>query len=186
MNPHLTHSIAEGLTPYINNIAGLPGGLEGFGPLDDPGQWDRLSMPDTKGLFAVLNSEQSAATLWNSEVYKQALLHETAFAQNPSNFGSDRNSPHPPLCGVSSTPERSVRSTPSPRTKTKSRRPNMNGSNSVTTPRSVPSTAGGGSLPGVGPIAGEEIDKVGGALQDEILGTTSPIDSKDPINNMSP
>ena len=46
--------------------------------------------------------------------------------------------------------------------------------------------AGGGSLPGVGPLAGAEIDKVGGALQDEILGTTSPIDSKDPISNMSP
>ena len=45
-------------------------------------------------------------------------------------------------------------------------------------------TATGGSLPGIGPIAGEAIDKVGGALQDEILGTTTPIDSKDPINNM--
>ena len=96
-------------------------------------------MPDTKGLFAVLNSEQSTATLWNSEVYKQALQHETAFAQNPSNFGADA-APHRIRHFARSwwTPARSVRSTPSPRTRTKSRPPNMNGSNSGTTPRSVP------------------------------------------------
>ena len=28
----------RGLTPYINNITGLPGGLPGFAPLDDLGQ----------------------------------------------------------------------------------------------------------------------------------------------------
>jgi hypothetical protein len=82
--------VAEGLTPYINNIAGLPGGLPGFDVLEeDPDRFFDYSMPDTKGLFAVLNSEQTTATLWNSEVYKQALLHETVFAQHPSNFGAD-------------------------------------------------------------------------------------------------
>ena len=58
VNPHLTHAIAEGLTPYINNIAGLPGGPEGFAPLDDLGQWEDGSMPDAKGL--VRRAEQRA------------------------------------------------------------------------------------------------------------------------------
>ena len=30
VNPHLTYAMADGLTPYINNIAGLPGGLPGL------------------------------------------------------------------------------------------------------------------------------------------------------------
>ena len=36
VNPHLTHAVAEGLTPYINNIAGLPGGLPGFDAVRRP------------------------------------------------------------------------------------------------------------------------------------------------------
>ena len=46
-------------------------------------------------------------------------------------------------------------------------------------------TAGGGSLPGVGPISGDMIDKVGGSLRDEVIGIMNPIDASDPINDLS-
>jgi EspA/EspE family len=185
VNPHLTYAVAEGLTPYINNIAGLPGGPDGFAPLDRVEQFEDGSMPEAKGLFAVLNSEQTTATLWNSEVYKQALLHETAFAQHPSNFGSD---PH--VVGSAT-----LRGLVDAGTVGAFDAFAENQNQIAATEHEWKQfgygaaldtlTATGGSLPGIGPIAGEAIDKVGGALQDEILGTTTPIDSKDPINNMS-
>ena len=185
VNPHLTHSIAEGLTPYINNIAGLPNGLPGFEALDDVDQTG-YSMPDSKGLFAVLNSEQATATLWNSEVYKQALLHETAFAQNPSNFGAD------PHLTASATLRGLVDAGTVGAFDAFAQNQNQIAATEYEWKQfgydaAVGTlTATGGSLPGVGPIAGEAIDRVGVALQDEILGSTNQISGDDPISNMSP
>jgi hypothetical protein len=185
VNPHLTYAVAEGLTPYINNIAGVPGGPDAFAPLDEIGQYEDNSMPDAKGLFAVLNSEQTTATLWNSEVYKQALLHETAFAQHPSNFGSD------PHLAASANLRGLVDSGTVGAFDAFAQNQNQIAATEHEWKQFGYDaalgtlTATGGSLPGVGPITGEAIDRVGAALQDEILGTTTPIDPKDPINNMS-
>ena len=142
-------------------------------------------MPDTKGLFAVLNSEQTTATLWNSEVYKQALLHETAFAQNPSNFGADAHL----------TSSAYLRGLVDAGTVGAFDAFAQNQNQIAATEYEWKQfgydaalgtlTATGGALPGVGPIAGEAIDRVGGALQDEILGSTTAIDPKDPINDLS-
>jgi hypothetical protein len=185
VNPHLTYAVAEGLTPYINNIAGLPGGLEGFKALDDLPQFADYSMADTKGLFAVLNSEQNTATLWNSEVYKQALLHETAFAQHPSNFGADAHL----------TASATLRGLVDDGTVGAFNAFAENQNQIAATEREWKEfgydaalgtlVAGGGELPGVGPIAGEAIDRVGGGLRDEILGSTTSIDPKDQINDLS-
>ncbi|MDT5197137.1 MAG: hypothetical protein QOH20_3891 [Mycobacterium sp.] len=185
VNPHLTYAVAEGLTPYINNIAGLSGGLPGFEALDEYPLFADYTMPDTKGLFAVLNSDQGTAALWNSEVYKQALLHETAFAQHPSNFGADAHLNASAMLralvddGAVGAFDAFAE----------------NQNQIATTEREWKEfgydaalgtlVAGGGELPGAGPIAGEAIDRVGGALKDEILGTTEPIDPKNPISNMS-
>ena len=185
VNPHLTHSVAEGLTPYINNIAGLPGGLPGFEPLDDDKSFERNDMGDTKGLFAVLNSEQSTAELWNSEVYKQALLHETAFAKDPSNFGADAHlTSSAMLRGLVDSGAVGAFDAFAQNQNT------INASLQEWKEFGYDSalatlTASGGTLPGVGPLSGEMIDKVGGALMDEVIGTTTPIDAKDPINDMS-
>lgn len=185
VNPHLTYAVAEGLTPYINNIAGLPNGLPGFDALDNVDQTG-YSMPDAKGLFAVLNSEQNTATLWNTEVYKQALLHETAFAQNPSNFGADAHL----------TSSATLRGLVDAGTVGAFDAFAQNQNQIAATEREWKEfgydaalgtlVAGGGELPGAGTIAGEAIDRVGGALKDEILGAPNPIDSKDPISNMTP
>ncbi|MCU1694964.1 MAG: hypothetical protein JWR34_1027 [Mycobacterium sp.] len=185
VNPHLTYAVAEGLTPYINNIAGLASEITGFDPLDGSGQFDTYSMENTKGLFAVLNSEQTTATLWNSEVYKQALLHETVFAQHPSNFGADAHL----------TSSAMLRGLVDAGTVGAFDAFAQNQNQIGATEREWKEfgydaalgtlVAGGGELPGAGPIAGEAIDRVGGALKDEILGSTDAIDPKDPINDMS-
>ena len=185
VNPHLTYAVAEGLTPYINNIAGLSGGLEGFEPLDDYQLFRDGLMPDTKGLFAVLNSEQTTAELWNSEVYKQALLHETAFAQSPSNFGADSHltasSTLRGLVDAGAVGAFDAFATNQNQINASLYEWKQFGYDAALGTL----TATGGSLPGVGPIAGEAIDRVGGALQDEILGTTNPIDPQNPISNMT-
>jgi hypothetical protein len=186
VNPHLTYAVAEGLTPYVNNIAGLPGGLPGFDVLEDDS--DRLfdySMPDTKGLFAVLNAEQTTSTLWNSEVYKQALLHETAFAQHPSNFGADAHLTASAtlrgLVGDGAVGAHDAFAQNQNQINTSLQEWKEFGYDAAISTL----TAGGGSLPGVGPISGEMIDKVGGSLRDEMIGSTNPIDASDPINDLS-
>ncbi|BBZ29498.1 hypothetical protein MMAD_37930 [Mycolicibacterium madagascariense] len=83
VNPHLMHSAAIGLVPYVDEFAGnecVDGctGTKGDG-----------SLPVAKGLFTVLNGDENTAKAWNAEVYRRALLHETAFASNPSNSGTD-------------------------------------------------------------------------------------------------
>ena len=186
VNPHLTYAVAEGLTPYINNIAGLPGGLPGFDVLEeDPDRFFDYSMPDTKGLFAVLNSEQTTATLWNSEVYKQALLHETVFAQHPSNFGADAHlTASATLRGLvddGAVGAHDAFAQNQNQINTSLQEWKEFGYDAALTTL----TAGGGSLPGVGPISGEMIDKVGGSLRDEIIGSTNSIDVSDPINDLS-
>jgi hypothetical protein len=186
VNPYLTHSVAEGLTPYINNIAGLPNGLPGFDALEDtPERYFDYSMPDTKGLFAVLNSEQTTATLWNAEVYKQALLHETAFAQHPSNFGADAHLTASAtlrgLVDAGAVGAHDAFAQNQNQIDTSLQEWKEFGYDAAVSTL----TAGGGSLPGVGPISGEMIDKVGGSLRDEIVGTTNPIAASDPINDLS-
>jgi hypothetical protein len=186
VNPHLTRAVAEGLTPYINNIAGLSGGLPGFEPLDGQASFDAFAMGDTKGLFAVLNSEQTTAELWNAEVYKQALLHETAFAKDPSNFGADAHLTSSAmlrgLVDAGSVGAFDAFAQNQNQIDASLQEWKEFGYDAALT--TLSST--GASLPGAGPMTGEMIDKVGGALRDEIIGTTTPIDPADPINDMSP
>jgi hypothetical protein len=132
----------------------------------------------------VLNSEQSTATLWNSEVYKQALLHETAFAQRPCNFGADAHL----------TASATLRGLVDDGTVGAFDSFAQNQNHIAATEREWKEfgydaaigtlVVGGGELPGVGPIAGEAIDRVGGGMKDEILGSTNSIDPKDPINDL--
>ena len=108
-------------------------------------------------------------------MYKQALLHETAFAQNPSNFGADAHL----------TSSAYLRGLVDAGTVGAFDAFAQNQNQIAATEYEWKQfgydaalgtlTATGGALPGVGPIAGEAIDRVGGALQDEILG----IDDRD-------
>jgi len=92
VNPQMVQGMATGLTPYMNNIAGLTGGLPGFGDVGQHAPNDHLdinsdidsgTLPNAKGLFSVLNSDPKAAQIFDGAAYQQALLHEQAFAQDP-------------------------------------------------------------------------------------------------------
>jgi len=84
VNPHLVQSFSEGLSPYVNNIAGTAGGLPSFGGmLDDPGNVQDGTLPEAKNVFSVLNTDPEAAKTFNGTALGQALLHDTAYAQHP-------------------------------------------------------------------------------------------------------
>jgi hypothetical protein len=84
VNPHLVQGFAEGLSPYVNNIAGTGGGLPSFGGmLDDPGHAPEGVLPEAKNLFSVLNGDPEAAKIFNGAALGQAILHDTAYANHP-------------------------------------------------------------------------------------------------------
>ncbi|MCC9186807.1 EspA/EspE family type VII secretion system effector [Mycolicibacterium mageritense] len=84
VNPNLVRGMAEGLTPYVNNIAGTDGGLPSFGGmLDDPNPVRDGTLPEAKNLFSVLNTDSEAGKIINGAALGQALLHDTAYAQHP-------------------------------------------------------------------------------------------------------
>jgi hypothetical protein len=84
VNPYLVQGFAEGLSPYVNNIAGTGGGLPSFGGmLDDPRHVQDGTLPEAKNLFSVLNGDAEAAKTFNGAALGQAMLHDTAYAQHP-------------------------------------------------------------------------------------------------------
>ncbi len=84
VNPLLVQGFAEGLSPYVNNIAGTEGGLPGFGGmLDDPNDVRDGTLPEAKNLFSVLNGDPEAAKVFNGAALGQAMLHDAAYAQHP-------------------------------------------------------------------------------------------------------
>jgi hypothetical protein len=185
VNPHLTYSMAEGLTPYIDDIAGISDLRPGFEPLDNETDVRTGMMPDAKGLFAVLNSEETTAKYWNAEVYKEALLHETAFAQHPTNSGWDEH------IYSSAT----LRGLVDSGTHGAFQAFAENQNHIAVTEHDWKkmgydlgvgglSTAGG-VLPGVGPIAGPMVDAVGGAVEDYMLGPPEGIQPGAAINPMA-
>jgi EspA/EspE family len=88
VNPVLVQGFSEGLSPYVNNIAGTQGGLPSFGGmLDDPGPVQDGILPEAKNVFSVLNTDPEAAKVFNGAALGQALLHDTAYAQHPDPTG---------------------------------------------------------------------------------------------------
>lgn len=96
MNPHLVQGMAEGLAPYVNNIAGTEGGLDTFQrewlpaegtTLDEGGDVTKGTLPEAKGVFSILNTDPEAAKIINGEAYREAVLRDIDYARNPN--------PHP-------------------------------------------------------------------------------------------
>ncbi|ODR27513.1 EspA/EspE family type VII secretion system effector [Mycolicibacterium porcinum] len=96
LNPHLVQGMAEGLAPYVANIAGTEGGLDTFQRewlpaegtiLDEGGDVTKGTLPEAKGVFSILNTDPDAAKIINGEAYRQAVLRDIDYAQNPN--------PHP-------------------------------------------------------------------------------------------
>ncbi|MGV0781002.1 TPR repeat region-containing protein [Mycolicibacterium sp. XJ775] len=184
VNPHLTNAMATGLTPYIDNIAGLSNGLPGFEPLDTYNDYKENSLPNTKGLFAVLSSEESSAKLWSSEVYKHALAYETAFAVDPQdpNSGNKLNS-SATLRGL--VDDGLVAAHDSFAANQNEMNAKLQEWKEFAYDAALEDLkVGSAALPG-GIAASPAIGVVGASLRDEILGTTEVMDPNNPISNMS-
>lgn len=92
VNPHLVQDMARGLTPYVNNIAGVSGGLADFGDVDAHKSNGHLdadtdikngTLPNAKGVFSVLNTDPNAAKIFDGAAYAQAVLDDKQFADHP-------------------------------------------------------------------------------------------------------
>ncbi|MGU3498923.1 TPR repeat region-containing protein [Mycobacterium sp. C31M] len=81
LNPELTERYAQGLVPFVDDMAGV-GDTSNFTIDKDDDREDGL-MPNAKGVFAVLNTDEDAAGVINEAAYREAIKHETAFAMNP-------------------------------------------------------------------------------------------------------
>lgn len=90
INPELVRAIGRGLEPYQGDMVGdNVDPNRGFHPLDDLGS----NMSKTKGLFAVIDSDDIAANEWNTKAYEKVLAYHDSFAdlvkQHPDLTGAD-------------------------------------------------------------------------------------------------
>ena len=77
MNPELVKAFSNGLMPYQEElVTDQPKVDTPFHRLDDLGS----TMDKTKGLFAVIDSQQDAAREWNKTAYNNALDMQKSFA----------------------------------------------------------------------------------------------------------
>ncbi|MGV0489627.1 hypothetical protein ABVK35_28420, partial [Mycobacterium kansasii] len=184
VNPNLVRDMAHGLGPYVNNIAGTSGGLPGFGdPLD--GHTMSGALPVAKGVFSVLSSDKEAAQYFNGQAYAQAVLHEAAFANDPTHSGYDQH-----LYDAAT-----LRALVDVGTHNAFQANEDNGYHQgVSEYQSKKSayetglqglTTAGGFIPGVGRIAGPTIGILGHNLENAVLGPTPTAPTENPIQPMS-
>jgi hypothetical protein len=80
VNPELTQALAEANKPYIDDMLGNPlDNSQGFLPLDD---MKNPEMPIMRDLFAVIDTNQDAATTLNSQAYLNGLQYQANFEQS--------------------------------------------------------------------------------------------------------
>ncbi|MHA7650952.1 putative alpha/beta hydrolase [Mycobacterium sp. ML4] len=80
VNAGLVGGMAHGLAPYVNNIAGVSGGVPEFGSnLDCPDEGEKGTMTHAKGVFAVLGTNEAASTYFNGAADRQALFAESNY-----------------------------------------------------------------------------------------------------------
>ena len=99
VNPHLTEAFAQGLAPYVNNIAGTHGAVGGefFQRLDNPTDIDNGRMPVAKGVFSVLSSDPTASDIFNGAALRESVLAEGRYAQDYRSFVPGLDSYQSPL-----------------------------------------------------------------------------------------
>ncbi|MET7771425.1 hypothetical protein [Nocardia sp. NPDC005366] len=69
-NPALLQGMAESLSPYIANMAGVPDGAtltEGFTPPDDLRKGGGWNFENAQSVFAVMDSDKGVAAYWNAQ-----------------------------------------------------------------------------------------------------------------------
>lgn len=160
------------------------GGLPGFGdPLD--GYTISGALPVAKGVFSVLSSDKEAAQYFNGQAYAQAVLHEAAFANDPTHSGYDQH-----LYDAAT-----LRALVEVGTHNAFHANEDNGYHQgISEYQSKKSayetglqglTSAGGFIPGVGRIASPTIGILGHNLENAILGPTPTASTENPIQPMS-
>jgi hypothetical protein len=170
VNPLLVRAMSDGLVPYVDDMGGM-GDSPFFPEIDLDTERDSGLMPTAKGVFAVLNSDAEAATTINSAAYQEALKHETAFALKPGEPGAGGHlhaaATMRGLVDVGTHEMFQARAANDHAMEVSEYEWKKTGYNAGV---AVLSTAGEMMIPGVGPLAGNVIEQVGGALQGQILG----------------
>jgi hypothetical protein len=93
VNPQMVQAMSHGLAPYVNNIAGVSGGLAEFGSgLDHLDGGENGSLPLAKGVFAVLSTDAAASNHFNGAADSQALIAEGTYARELASHAPNMNS----------------------------------------------------------------------------------------------
>ncbi|MCV7281205.1 hypothetical protein H7J88_16310 [Mycolicibacterium flavescens] len=170
INPALVQAMSHGLVPYVDEMGGM-GDSPFFGEIDSPTERDSGLMPTAKGVFAVLNSDELAATTINSAAYQEALKHETAFAMNPGDpdAGSHLHAAAT-MRGLVDVGAHEMFQAKDANgytmDKTEYEWKKMGYDAGVNTLK----TAGSVLVPGVGPVSGIMIDKIAAGMAGQIIG----------------
>jgi len=185
VNQNLVQAMAHGLGPYVNNIAGASSGLAEFGsPLDQRPDIRSGSLPVAKGVFSVIDSDKDAAQYFNGQAYAQAVLHDAAFAQNPNHSGySDQLYDAATLRGLVDVGTHNAfqanedngyhQGVSEYDSKKSAYESGVQGLSTV-----------GGSVPGVGKVAGPTIGILGHSLENDMLGSAPTAPSHTPVQAM--
>jgi hypothetical protein len=90
INPKLVQGFAEGLSPYVANIAGEQNELSAvFGTPDTPAALGDDTMPVAKGIFSVLNTDPDAGQIFNGKAYEEILRDQNAYAHGIAHNAPD-------------------------------------------------------------------------------------------------
>jgi hypothetical protein len=159
--------------------------LPGFGALDGVPDIESGKLPVAKGLFSVLNTDPNAGQYFNSQAYAQALLHENAFAQDPTHSGySDQLFDAATLRGLVDVGTHNAFQANEENGYHQQVSEYDSKKTAYETGVKVASTVGG-FIPGVGKVGGPAIGILGSSLENDWLGSSPTASAESPIQPMS-
>lgn len=196
VNPNLVQGMAHGLTPYVNNIAGISGGLADFAPLDTGDDLEGR-LPIAKGVFSVMSSDKAASDVFNGAADQQALLDEAAYGRALANHTPDMNGYNADLghagtlrglvaAGIHNSALADAENNHTTNVSTQAAEYDQRKS-AYEYGKKLLST-GTGLVPGVGKLGGPGVDILGSSLENDFIGsppTSSPPPTGHPLPDMT-
>lgn len=179
-NPDLVRAMAHGLTPYLDNIAGLPTALAEFGHAPDTAaDIENGRMPIAKGIFSVLSSDDAASRYFNGAADHQAIVSETAYAQalahHEPNMASYNANLHDAMTlrglvnsGIHATTQADVENHRATQEEAQLNEYNFRKEVYEAAAKGISSVAG--FVPGAGPYASAGISMLGTAIESDYVG----------------
>lgn len=175
INPKLAQGFAEGLSPYVANIAGEQNDLSAFfSTPDTAGALGDDTMPIAKGIFSVLNSDPDAGEIFNGKAYEEILRDQHSYAQGIAN-----NVPDAVMNNAKMQEANVLRALVDVGTNnaldakgvnTDVRAAEAYASKAAAYDMAVKTLAAGADLTPAGPAAALGVDAVGSALKNDIIG----------------